>query len=226
MPGSTRGRRRRDSSSVPSSTSSTNSNAKKKARPSNSATTQGDTIMGSVPQNVTGATTGVGLVGSRLSPAPRASSTSSQTTSPLPPTFPRLATPQAAVPDNQVGYTKVVATPEVQSPPMLGATDWNESDATSSKASNRTIMERSVVQEIAAGKFFSEVKFVVRDLDLQWDEDRNSFCQYFYRECHVATVSVKESKDWWAFASKIITFTLSQTRNDRNTAMKNAFVGK
>ena len=85
-------------------------------------------------------------------------------------------------------------------------------------------VDKSVVTEVVTDHFFPEVKFVNRDIELAWDESQHSFCQFFIQHCNVPLAW--NHKDWWNQAKKLVAFLVSQTRNDRNTAVKNAFVGK
>lgn len=84
--------------------------------------------------------------------------------------------------------------------------------------------EKSSVLKVFFYHFFPEVKFINKETDLAWDYGSDSFCQFFISKCNVPLDVDK--KEWWMRASKLIAGTLSQTRNDRNTAVKNAFIGK
>lgn len=85
-------------------------------------------------------------------------------------------------------------------------------------------MDKTVVTMVVLDQFFPQVKFADKDFALAWDDNTDSFCQFFISKCNVP-VDV-DRKEWWLRTRKVITFTMSQTRNDRNTAVKHAFLGK
>ena len=85
-------------------------------------------------------------------------------------------------------------------------------------------MDQTVVDMVVCNQFFPEVKFADKEIALSWDENKLSFCQYFLTKCNVP-LDVNR-KEWRYKARKRITYMLSQTRNNRNTAMKNSFIGK
>ena len=85
-------------------------------------------------------------------------------------------------------------------------------------------MDKTVLTMVVTDQFFPEVKFADKEFDLAWDEDMESFCQFFLLKCNVP-VDV-DRKDWWLKTRKTVMYIMCQTRNDRNTAVKNAFVGK
>ena len=85
-------------------------------------------------------------------------------------------------------------------------------------------MDKTVVQMVVTDQFFPEVKFADKDFELAWDDGPQSFCQYFISMCKVP-VDI-DRKEWWHRTRRIVAFTMCQTRNDRTTAVKNAFVGK
>ena len=123
---------------------------------------------------------------------------------------------------NQVPHT-VVAGPQKVIPKLGWNTTLDFSSLTATTREVSTFDKESVIS-IVVERFFPEVKFLHRDTQLAWDESEDSFCQFFIRECHVP-LDVNR-REWWFSTRKIVLFTLSQTRNDRNTAVKNAFVGK
>ena len=87
-----------------------------------------------------------------------------------------------------------------------------------------SLMEKAVVQHVVTEQFFPEVKFVDKDTDLAWEVGAESFCQFFISKCNVP-LNV-DRREWWMRTRKLVAFTMTQTRNDRNTAVRNAFVGK
>ena len=84
-------------------------------------------------------------------------------------------------------------------------------------------LNKEAISIVVTDRFFPEVKFVNKQFEMAWDDDPNSFCQFFISNLHVP-VEVGH-KSWWAAASRIVSAVLCQTRNDRITAVKFAFVG-
>lgn len=85
-------------------------------------------------------------------------------------------------------------------------------------------INRPVLQSVVTEQFFPHVKFADKDKDLAWDDSSKSFCQWFIKNCNVTEGADK--REWWNQARKIVNYIMSQTRNDRGTAVKNAFLGK
>ena len=86
------------------------------------------------------------------------------------------------------------------------------------------MLNKSTISTVVTDKFFPQVKFVNKQVQMAWNTDPNSFCQFFISNLHVP-VEI-DQRTWWSSASKIICSLLCQTRNDRTTAVKFAFVGK
>jgi len=98
----------------------------------------------------------------------------------------------------------------------------NASEFSSQREAN--YMEKTIVSLVVTEKFFPEVKFADKDFALAWDDDKESFCQFFISKCNLPTAV--DRKKWWSQTKKMITNIMLQTRNDRNTAMKHSFIGK
>lgn len=118
--------------------------------------------------------------------------------------------------DNSIPGT-VVACDETQNVKY----ESNASELSSQKGEKS--LEKTVVNVVIAEYFFPEVKFADKDFALAWDDDKESFCQFFITKCNVP--NDVDKKVWWKTTKKWITSTMSQTRNDRNTAVKNTFLG-
>jgi len=135
------------------------------------------------------------------------------------------------------------ATKEVASPPTATSQKQSEStnieDSTIPSAINYSpnhfplpqtgiqtddMLSKSSISYVVTDKFFPQVKFVNKQVQMAWNTDPNSFCQFFISKLHVP-VEI-DQRTWWSSASKIICSVLCQTRNDRTTAVKYAFVGK
>jgi len=137
--------------------------------------------------------------------------------------FKSLLTPRPNTPVSHVDISipRTVPIGTATSPDPMDKNGCNASELTSPKEVSP--VDKTVINMVVTDHFFPEVKFAIKDSDLGWDEDPDSFCQFFLAKCHVPVYV--DRKDWWIQARKTVTFTLSQTRNDRNTAVKNAFVG-
>jgi len=123
-----------------------------------------------------------------------------------------------------------LATNDTNIPQSVSAARANSNSRNSIANSDESLtvstgpVDTTVINMVVADDFFPEVKFVARDDDLAWDDDKASFCQFFIDSCKVpAEIDLKE---WWKLARTAIMHAMSQTRNDRNTAVKNAFLGK
>ena len=85
-------------------------------------------------------------------------------------------------------------------------------------------VDKTVIFAACTDTFFPKVKFVNRDLELDWSNDPNTFCQHFIRECNVPEDI--NQQEWWMKARKHVMTLMSQTRNDRSTATRFAFLGE
>ena len=94
---------------------------------------------------------------------------------------------------------------------------------------NHTITEistgdQTTVNLVITDTVFPRVKFVGRDTDLVFTTETRSICQFVIGQCNVhADIS---PADWWRHTQKYISQTFNRLRNDRNTAMKWAMLGK
>ena len=83
--------------------------------------------------------------------------------------------------------------------------------------------DRTTVNLVVTAEVFSKVKFVDRDTDLAFTEDKKSICQFVISRCNLhADIIIT---DWWKQVQKYVAQTITRLRNDRNTAMKWAVVG-
>mgnify|MGYP002809410036 CR=1 FL=1 len=83
--------------------------------------------------------------------------------------------------------------------------------------------DRTTVNLVVTAEVFSKVKFVDRDTDLAFTEDKKSICQFVISRCNLhADIIIM---DWWKQVQKYVAQTITRLRNDRNTAMKWAVVG-
>ena len=123
--------------------------------------------------------------------------------------------------DNSIPTTVVAHEDEEHHQRLMLYGSMNASDFERGEVS---AMDKAVVQHVVTEQFFPEVKFFDKDTDLAWEEGPHSFCQFFITKCKVP-LDV-DRKEWWLRTKKLVAYTMTQTRNDRTTAVKNAFVGK
>jgi hypothetical protein len=71
---------------------------------------------------------------------------------------------------------------------------------------------------------FPKVKFVDRDTQLVFSNEKNSVCQFVITRCNLHTNVAPN--EWWKHTQKYVNQTINRLRNDRNTAMKWATLGK
>ncbi len=83
--------------------------------------------------------------------------------------------------------------------------------------------DRTTVNLVVTAQVFPKVKFVDRDTDLAFTEDKKSICQFVISRCNLhADIIIT---DWWKQVQKYVAQTITRLRNDRNTAMKWAVLG-
>jgi hypothetical protein len=84
--------------------------------------------------------------------------------------------------------------------------------------------DQTTVNLVVTDTVFPKVKFVDRDTDLVFSNERRSICQFVIGRCNLnANISLNE---WWKHTQKYVAQTINRLRNDRNTAMKWAVLGK
>ena len=86
-----------------------------------------------------------------------------------------------------------------------------------------TTGDKTTVAGVVADNLFQRAKFVDRDTDLMYDERDGSVCKFVTTLCNLQA-DINRS-DWWKQARKWIPVNISRLRNDKNTAMKWAFLG-
>ena len=84
--------------------------------------------------------------------------------------------------------------------------------------------DKTTVNLVVTEQVFPKVKFVDKDIDLVFSIEKKSICQFVIRLCNLHDdVSLPH---WWKPAQKYVSQTINRLRNDRNTAMKWAMLGK
>ena len=87
-----------------------------------------------------------------------------------------------------------------------------------------SMVDRTTVNLVVTAEVFPKVKFVDRDTDLAFTENKKSICQFVISRCNLhADINIAT---WWKHVQKYVAQTINRLRNDRNTAMKWAVLGK
>ncbi len=83
---------------------------------------------------------------------------------------------------------------------------------------------KTTVNLVVTELMFPKMKFVDRDTQLMFSNEKNSVCQFVISRCNLHTdISPQE---WWKHTQKYVNQTINRLRNDQNTAMKWATLGK
>ncbi len=82
----------------------------------------------------------------------------------------------------------------------------------------------TTVNLVVTDTVFPKMKFVDRDTQLVFSNEKKSVCQFVITRCNLHTdISPVE---WWKHTQKYVNQTINCLHNDRNTAMKWATLGK
>jgi hypothetical protein len=82
----------------------------------------------------------------------------------------------------------------------------------------------TTVNLVVTKAVFPKMKFVDRDTQLVFSNEKNSVYQFVISRCNLHTnISPNE---WWKHTQKYVNQTINRLRNDQNTAMKWATLGK
>jgi hypothetical protein len=83
--------------------------------------------------------------------------------------------------------------------------------------------DRTTVNLVVTAQVFPKVKFVDRDTDLAFTDNKKSICQFVISHCNLHADIIRT--DWWKQVQKYVAQTINRLQNDRNTAMKWAVLG-
>jgi hypothetical protein len=84
--------------------------------------------------------------------------------------------------------------------------------------------DQTTVNLVVTEMGFPKIKFVDRDTQLMFSHEKKSICQYVIRRCNLhSDISLP---NWWKHVHKFVSHAINRLRNDRNTAMKWATLGK
>jgi hypothetical protein len=84
--------------------------------------------------------------------------------------------------------------------------------------------ELTTVNLVVTDAVFPKMKFVDRDTQLVFSNESKSVCQFVISRCNLHTDIAPQK--WWKHTQKYVNQTINRLRNDRNTAMKWATLGK
>ena len=72
---------------------------------------------------------------------------------------------------------------------------------------------------------FDKVKFIIdKETQLGYTEKKKSYCYMVMKGCNA--LNVPKKKQWWKIAATSVMHTISRLRNDKNTAINQAFMSK
>jgi hypothetical protein len=85
--------------------------------------------------------------------------------------------------------------------------------------------DQTTVNAVIREKVFLEIKFVDQESQLMFSNDKNSICRHVIRRCNLHS-DISLRPNWWKHVQKFVSQAINWLRNDRNTAMKWARLGK
>jgi hypothetical protein len=78
--------------------------------------------------------------------------------------------------------------------------------------------DQTTVNLVVTEMVFPKIKFVDRDTQLMFSQEKSSICQYLIRRCNLhSDISLP---NWWKHVHKFVSQAINRLRNDCNTAMK------
>jgi hypothetical protein len=82
--------------------------------------------------------------------------------------------------------------------------------------------DQTTVNLVVTEMVFPKIKFVDQDTQLMFSHEKKSICQYVIWRCNLHS----DISNWWKHVHKFVSQAINRPRNDRNTAMKWAILGK
>jgi hypothetical protein len=116
-------------------------------------------------------------------------------------------------------------------PNEVEATNRSTVDVTSAITSHDHI-ENSVIISLTKYNVFPKMKFFVKvseDPTMQWSSDPQSLCQYVLNGCNIKfdeKTTKKQKLQHWYGIRKVVADKIVSLRNDKSSAVRNAFYGK
>lgn len=90
--------------------------------------------------------------------------------------------------------------------------------------SNRIIDSRYTINSIVNTHLFPRVKFINKDQDLAYTDNKRSICQFVLKYCHISPSIDK--KEWWQLHSKFVYKQVTALRSSKSSSLQTAFYGK
>ena len=85
-------------------------------------------------------------------------------------------------------------------------------------------IDQTAINAVVTMTVFPKVKFVDKDSELSYSKDKETICQFVIQRCNLQPEVIEA--EWWRLARGFVGQTMNRLRNDRNTAMKGAALGK
>ena len=81
-----------------------------------------------------------------------------------------------------------------------------------------------MVTDFVTRHLFRLVKFPSLDMDLQFETDPDTICQFALSKCELPENLTEQ--DWWKLARTMVYKEVGRLRNDKAKALKGAFFGR
>ena len=89
---------------------------------------------------------------------------------------------------------------------------------------NSASVDQTAINAVVTGSVFPKVKIVDKESQLSYSADKKTICQFVITRCNLQPDVIEA--EWWRSAQNYVNQTINRLRNDRNTAMKGAMIGK
>ena len=89
---------------------------------------------------------------------------------------------------------------------------------------NSVLRDKTTINAVVTNAVFPKVKFADKLTQLSYSTERKSICQYIIKRCNLQPEVIEA--EWWRLHQRYVGQIFSRLRNDRNTAMKGAVLGK
>ena len=89
---------------------------------------------------------------------------------------------------------------------------------------NSVLRDKTTINAVVTNAVFPKVKFADKLTQLSYSTERKSICQYVIKRCNLQPEVIEA--EWWRLHQRYVGQIFSRLRNDRNTAMKGAVLGK
>ena len=89
---------------------------------------------------------------------------------------------------------------------------------------NSASRDKTTINAVVTVTVFPKVKFADKLTQLSYSTERKSICQYVIKRCNLQPEVIEA--EWWRLHQRYVGHIFSRLRNDRNTTMKGAMLGK